>query len=212
MGVPLVNLHVGKMVKLAIPDNYVFKELHIHEALYNSDLICSVPMMKTHRLATVTLALKNVGIGGFPGLVYGTVRSDVHKKATELEPTGTASTIIDMVKANKMGLSVIDASMAMQGNGPSASSGGEVFPLNLIIASTNPLAADMVAASVMGYDSNEIETFKWAWKAGMKPSTLDSIEIVGAKLDEVRKPFKRPLVVPYTLIKDWYGPPCKNNA
>jgi hypothetical protein len=66
--------------------------------------------------------------------------------------------------------------------------------------------------SVMGYDSNEIDTFKWAWKAGMKPSSFDSIEIVGAKLEEVRKPFKRPAVVPYTMIKDWYGPSCKSKA
>ncbi len=209
-GVPLVNLHVGKMAKMPIPDSYVFKELYIHEAMYNADLICSVPMMKTHVLANVTLALKNVGIGGFPGLVYGTVRSDVHKKATEFEPTGTSSTIIDMVKAHKIGLSVIDASMAMQGNGPSVSNGAEIIPMNLIIASTNPLAADMVAVSVMGYDPNEIDTFKWAWKAGMKPLNLNNIEIVGKKIEEVKKPFKRPTVVPYTMIKDWYGPPCKN--
>jgi hypothetical protein len=87
-----------------------------------------------------------------------------------------------------------------------------VFPLNLIIAITNALAADMVAASVMGYDSNEIDTFKWAWKAGMKPSTFSKIDIVGEIIEAVRKPFKRPLVVPHTMIKDWYGPPCKKEV
>ena len=212
IAVPLVNLHIGKMVKMAIPDNFFFKELYLHEALYNADLVCSVPMMKTHSLANVTLALKNVGIGGFPGLVYGTVRSDVHKKASEFEPTGTSSTTVDMVKANKIGLNVIDGSMAMQGNGPSTRSGGEVFPMNVIIASTNALVADMVAASVMGYDINEIDTFKWAWKAGMKPLNLEGIDIAGEKIEAVKRSFKRPNVVPYTSIKDWYGPPCKSGA
>ncbi len=206
--VPLVNLHVGKMIRMNIPDNFVFKEIYIHEDLYNADLICSVPMMKTHGLAGVTLALKNIGIGGFPGLVYGTVRSEVHRKATEIDKTGTSTAIVDMVKANKIGLNVIDASTAMQGQGPTVSQGGELIKMNLIIASTNALAADIVASSLMGFDANEIDTFKWAWKAGMKPSGIDDIEIVGEKSGEVRRQFKKPMIVPYTMIKDWYGPPC----
>ena len=210
LDVPLVNLHVGKMAKMSVPDNFVFKEIYMHEDQYNADLICSVPMMKTHGLAGVTLALKNVGIGGFPGLVYGTVRSEVHKRATKLEPTGTSTAIVDMVKASKIGLNVIDASTAMQGQGPSVFRGGELLKMNLIIASVNPLAADMVAANVMGFGPNEIDTFKWAWKAGMKPAVLDDIQIVGEKPAVVRRQFKKPMVVPYTKIQDWYGPPCEN--
>ena len=209
-GVPLVHLHIGKMVRMDIPDNFVFKEIYMHEELYNADLICSVPMMKTHGLAGVTLALKNVGIGAFPGLVYGTVRSEVHRKATEVEPTGTATAIVDMVKASKIGLNVIDASTAMQGQGPSLSQGGQLVKMNLIIASVNPLAADMVAANVMGFNSNEIDTFKWAVKAGMKPAMLDDIQIVGEKLAAVRQQLKKPMIIPYTMIKDWYGPQCKS--
>jgi uncharacterized protein (DUF362 family) len=209
--VPLVNLHVGRMARMHIPDNFVFREIYVHEGLYNADLICSVPMMKTRTLVGVTLALKNVGIGGFPGLVYGTVRSEVHRKATEIDKTGTATAIVDMVKANKIGLNVIDASTAMQGQGPSVHQGGELVRMNLIIASTNALAVDIVASSLMGFDPNEIDTFKWAWKAGMKPSSIDGIEIVGEKLEGVRRQFKKPMVVPYTMIKEWYGPRCKRH-
>jgi uncharacterized protein (DUF362 family) len=210
LDIPLVNLHVGKMARMAVPDNFVFKEIYMHEDQYRADMICSVPMMKTHGLAGVTLALKNVGIGGFPGLVYGTVRSEVHRKATMVEPTGTSTAIVDMVKASKIGLNIIDASTAMQGQGPSLSQGGELVKMNLIIASVNPLAADIVAANAMGFDSNEIDTFKWALKAGMKPAKLDDIQIVGEKLAAIRRQFKKPIVIPYTMIQDWYGPPCNN--
>ncbi len=206
--VPLVNLHVGKMAKMAIPDNFVYKEIHLHEALYGTDMVCSVPMMKTHGLAGVTLALKNVGIGAYPGLVYGTVRSEVHRKASELEPSGTSSAIIDMVKANKIGLSVIDATMAMQGQGPSKMDGGKILKMNLIIASTNALAADMVGAHVMGFEANEIDTFAWALKAGMRPRSLEDIQIVGEKPVDVRRPFKKAIIAPYASMQDWYGPPC----
>lgn len=206
--VPLVNLHVGNMVKMKISDNFVFKEIYVHKAMSDVDLVCSVPMMKTHGLASVTLALKNIGIGGYPGMMYGTVRSLVHQEGIKLEPTGTSAVSVDMVKANKLGLSVIDATTAMQGQGPSTSQGGSLVDMNLIIASKNALAADMVAANIMGFESTEIDTFQWAWKAGMLPSNIDNIQVVGEKIEAVQQKFKRPRVIPYTMIADWYGPPC----
>jgi len=207
-GIPLVNLHVGNMVKLKVSDNFVFKEIYIHKAMSDVDLVCSVPMMKTHGLGTVTLALKNIGIGGYPGMMYGTVRSLVHQEGIKLEPTGTSAVTVDMVKANKLGLSVIDATTAMQGQGPSTNFGGSLVDMNLIIASKNALAADMVAANIMGFEPIEIDTFKWAWKAGMNPSNINDIQIVGDKIEKVRQQFERPRVVPYAMIADWYGPPC----
>jgi uncharacterized protein (DUF362 family) len=206
--IPLVNLHVGNMVKMNVSDNFVYKDIYVHKALSDVDLVCSVPMMKTHGLATVTLGLKNIGIGGYPGMMYGTVRSLVHQEGIKLEATGTSAVSVDMVKANKLGLSVIDATTGMQGQGPSISHGGTLVDMNLIIASKNALAADMVAANVMGFEPIEIDTFKWAWNAGMNPSNLTDIQIVGEKIEKVRQQFKRPQVVPYTMISDWYGPPC----
>lgn len=207
-GIPLVNLHVGNMAKMKVSDNFVYKDIYVHKAMSDVDLVCSVPMMKTHSLATVTLGLKNIGIGGYPGMIYGTVRSLVHQEGIKLEATGTSAVTVDMVKANKLGLSVIDATTAMQGQGPTLSQGGSLVDMNLIIASKNALAADMVAANVMGFKPTEIDTFKWAWKAGMNPSNINEIQIVGEKIEKVRQQFRRPQVVPYTMISDWYGPPC----
>jgi uncharacterized protein (DUF362 family) len=80
--------------------------------------------------------------------------------------------------------------------------------MGLIVAGTNALATDMVGAHLMGFEPEEISTFEWAAKAGMKPSRLEEIEVRGKRLEEVRRPFERPLVVPYTEISPWYGPPC----
>jgi hypothetical protein len=66
----------------------------------------------------------------------------------------------------------------------------------------------MVGAQVMGFETSEIDTFTWAFKAGMSPNHLDKIQIVGEKAADVRRPFEKPMIVPYTMIKDWYGPPC----
>jgi uncharacterized protein (DUF362 family) len=85
--------------------------------LIETDLLCSIPMMKTHTLAGVTLGMKNL-IGTYPGAVYQAVRGRTHDAAGKIEPSGTASAIVDIVCANKLGLVVIDGSTAMEGNGP----------------------------------------------------------------------------------------------
>ena len=204
--IPLVNLHTGKMSKVSVRDGFVYKEIRLHHSLTEIDMLCSVPMMKTHGLATVTLGMKNL-IGLYPGQVYGTVRSAVHREAAKVEQSGTASAVVDMVRANKVGLVVIDASVAMQGQGPSVHQGGQLVKMDLIIAGMNSLATDMVAAHVMGFQPKEISTFVWAWKAGMSPTCLNQIEIRGAKLEDVRRDFLRPAVYPWEAIKN-YGPAC----
>jgi uncharacterized protein (DUF362 family) len=49
---PLVNLHSGDLVDVKVPGALVFGALTVHRALTDTDLLCSVPIMKTHQLAT----------------------------------------------------------------------------------------------------------------------------------------------------------------
>ena len=58
----------------------------------------------------------------------------------------------------------------------------------------------------------EIDTFKWAWKAGMNPSNLKDVKVVGEKIENVRQQFQRAQVYPYAVLADWYGPPCGPKA
>jgi len=201
LGVPLINLHTGELVEVEVPDAHYFKKLTIHRSLREIDMLCSVPMMKTHALATVTLGLKNM-IGLYPGSAYCSVRSCVHTEAEMAGSTGVAYEILDMVKANKLGLTVIDGSMAMEGQGPS---NGELVKMDLIIAGTNPLAADMVAAAIMGFEHTEIPTFVVAHQSGMLPTSLEEIEIRGERIETVKRNFVRATVVPWQSIKEWFG-------
>lgn len=199
--IPLINLHSGEMVKVKVPGGFVFDEVTLHHSLTEIDLLCSVPIMKTHALAQVTLGMKNL-VGVFPGTEYCSVRACMHDLASKVEPSGTAASVVDMVRANKLGLVVVDASMAMEGQGPSE---GKPVKMDLIIAGTNPLATDIVTASLMGFSPEEVPTFAWANKAGMKPSGLDEIEVRGEKLDNVRRKFERPQIYPWPSIRNFWG-------
>lgn len=201
LNVPLINLHTGEMTEVEIRDGFVFDKITLHKELTDIDLLCSIPMMKTHTLAHVTLGMKNL-VGLYPGIIYQSVRGHMHDLASKVEPSGTASAIVDMVRANKLGLVVVDAHMAMEGQGPTE---GTLVKMDLIIAGTNPLATDMIASSVMGFKADEIPTFTWANKAGMKPVTLDEIEVRGEKLEAVKRNFKKPTVFSWEIIRKVWG-------
>jgi uncharacterized protein (DUF362 family) len=179
----------------------VFPALTIHRSLTEIDLLCSVPMMKTHQLAQVTLGIKNL-VGVFPGTVYQSVRGAMHDEAAKVDSSGTAAAIVDMMRANKLGLVVVDGSMAMEGNGPSD---GTLVKMDLIVAGADPVATDLVASSLMGFQPAEVPTFAWAHKAGLGPATLDEIEIRGEKLDAVRRNFVRPQIYPWNSIRTLWG-------
>ena len=198
---PLVNLHSGELVDVLVPGGFVFDKISLHKSLTEVDLLCSVPMMKTHQLATVTLGMKNL-IGAFPGTVYQSVRGHMHDLASLVEPTAASAVVVDMVRANKLGLVVIDGSMAMEGNGPSL---GKTFKMDVIVAGANPVAADMVAANVMGFSPAEVPTFLWANKAGLHPAALDEIEIRGEPLQRVRRSFAKPQLTPWKTIRPYFG-------
>jgi uncharacterized protein (DUF362 family) len=201
MKIPLINLHSGDLVEVKVPKAFVFERIMLHRSLTDIDLLCSVPMMKTHGLAQVTLGMKN-HIGLYPGSVYYAVRGLVHDVTAEIEPSGTAAAIIDMVRANKCGLVVVDGSSAMEGQGPSF---GPIVKMDLIIAGMNPLATDMVAASIMGFEPEEIPTFVWAEKAAMTPTRLEEIEVRGEPVDKVRRKFARAQIYPWAAISNFFG-------
>jgi uncharacterized protein (DUF362 family) len=130
------------------------------------------------------------------------VRSWLHDQAAHGQSPGVAYEIIDMVRANKLGLVVVDGSMAMEGDGPSM---GSLLKMDVIIAGTNPLATDMVAAHVMGFEPHEVPTFTWANRVGMLPTRISDIEVRGETLQSVRRPFKKPNIVPWTSISPFFG-------
>jgi uncharacterized protein (DUF362 family) len=189
------------MADVEVPDGLLFNKITMHRSLQEADLLCSVPMMKTHVLATVTLGMKNL-IGLYPGTVYYSARSWLHDHAAEKKSPGVAFEIIDIVRASKPGLTVIDGSMAMEGDGPTA---GSLLKMDVIIAGTNPLATDMVAAKVMGFKAGDVPYLDLYIKSGMEPADMDHIEIRGEKIESVAHNFKKPNVVSWNSISDYWA-------
>ncbi len=73
-------------------------------------------------------------------------------------------------------LSVIDGFEGMEGNGPSE---GDSVTWRVALASTDALATDSIAATLMGFDPDEIGYLHYCKRMGLGIGDADQIEIVG---------------------------------
>jgi uncharacterized protein (DUF362 family) len=73
-------------------------------------------------------------------------------------------------------IAVIDAFEAMEGEGPG---GGSPVHMRIVVAGTDPIACDAVAAHMMGFDPLSIGYLALAYERGLGIADLNGIETVG---------------------------------
>ncbi|MFQ6067699.1 MAG: DUF362 domain-containing protein [bacterium] len=176
IGVDLINLKKTKTIYMGIPEGKVFRRLKLPEPFMEADVIINAPVMKTHDVFPATLGLKNM-----KGVLQEKDKKRFHK-------WGLAQSIVDLNKLALPQVTVLDGTVAMEGMGPAH---GTPVNLGVIISSFDTVAADSVAAKVMGIDPLEIEYVKLAFEQGLGCADLSWIEVVGLGIEEVKRPFKR---------------------
>jgi uncharacterized protein (DUF362 family) len=173
-----VFLDAEPRMLVSVPGAQVESEFRMPRRMMEADLLISLPKIKVNMYATVTLSVKN-----HIGLLLAEDRLtqhhyDIHKKIADLYQTR----LPDMV--------IADAIVAGEGQGPMHA--GSV-PLGLILASSNGLAADLVACELMGYRHDEVAHLSYLSRLGLGPASLAEVEIDGADLLAARaRRFVRP--------------------
>jgi uncharacterized protein (DUF362 family)/Pyruvate/2-oxoacid:ferredoxin oxidoreductase delta subunit len=160
-----------------IPNAKVFHSIPLTDALSDADVLINLPKLKTHSLCIYTGAVKNLF-----GCVSGHRKAMFHLQAGD-KPELFAQMLVDLHKAVKPQLSIMDGVLGMDGAGPSA---GRRREFKVVIASSNPVALDAVACMVAGFDPEIVPTLRLASEQGLGPIKRDEIEIVGATPEEVR--------------------------
>ncbi len=92
-------------------------------------------------------------------------------------------------RIRKADLTIIDGIIGMEGQGPHA---GSPIEMNLILAGQDTVAVDAVTATIMGFQPMEIPAVRCAGVEGQGELDLEKIEVVGEKVENVMKHFKRP--------------------
>lgn len=168
--VKLVDLNRDEFVEIEPKNPLALRKVKIAKTALESTIV-SVPKLKPHRLARVTLSLKNM-IGAVAP------KGSMHNPLSEK--------IVDLVSIIKPSVAVIDGIIAGEGHETS----GNPVVMNIVIAGTDPVAVDAVGSAVMGIPPSTVKHLRLAEKRGLGTCNLDRIEVVGEPIEKVRRKFR----------------------
>ncbi len=174
-GVKLVDLNKDEFVEAQVPNPLNLKRIRVAKTALESTII-SVPKLKPHRIATVTLSMKNM---------MGALAS----KGSMHRGTSLSENIADLASVLTPSLAVIDGIIAGEGHETS----GDPVPMNLVIAGTDPVAVDAVGATVMGIAPEDVKHLLLAERKELGTCKLANITILGEPIEAVKRKFRRSL-------------------
>jgi uncharacterized protein (DUF362 family)/Pyruvate/2-oxoacid:ferredoxin oxidoreductase delta subunit len=148
------------------------------------DYLINLPKFKTHEFTLLSAAIKNLF-----GLVWGTYKTELHKKY--FENSEFSKILVDIYQEVRPTLTIVDGITAMEGDGPATA--GKVRDLGLILAGVDCVAIDSVLALIMGIKPTDVLSTKEAWERGLGVADISAITILGERLsDVIGKPFLLP--------------------
>ena len=160
-------------------------------AIKEVDLIISLPKFKNHELVYFTGAIKNS-----LGLVPGYSKAKQHARHQDRE--SFSRFLVDLNEAVTPHFFLMDGITGMEGRGP-----GQGIPVNtgVLVGSTNPLALDIIASTIAGYNPKDIPTNHIALSRGKWLKSKEEINYNGPALETIiKKDFKRIAITSNTNI------------
>lgn len=173
-GVKLVDFNESGSRKFPFHEGL---KLHIAEEALEQDFFIDFPVLKTHGQTKVSLGLKNL-----KGCLKRVSKKLCHNTKLDLEYCFPF--IADFVKP---ALTIVDGIYALE---KGALHYGRAYRKNVIIASTDVLGADLVAAETIGYSGTDIKHFGYFAERNGKPLDLEEYDIRGERLEDHIQPLK----------------------
>jgi uncharacterized protein (DUF362 family)/NAD-dependent dihydropyrimidine dehydrogenase PreA subunit len=171
----VLSYDVG-VVDTPIPEGKAITRARLAHSILSADLIINLPKLKTHVLTLLTGGVKNLF-----GVVAGWEKSQYHLRWPDR--LDFCEMLVDIWSFTAPALTLMDAVVGMEGNGPGA---GDPRELGLLLAGSSALAVDMVAAEVVGLPPLDVPTTRVAVARACEPGLPGEIEVVGESLESVR--------------------------
>lgn len=147
-GVGLIDLNEESLRSMQLPQCHRWPEMHLPEIIFESFLL-SVPVLKAHSLASVTLTMKNM-MGCAPPSHYQ--KGGHWKKASFHDNVQDA--VLDLNRYRTPDFTILDATVGMQKAhlwGPTCNP-----PHRKLVAANDPVAIDVYGAGLLGRDWHQI--------------------------------------------------------
>ena len=125
--------------------------------------------LKSHGMVGMSGAVKNLY-----GVIPGLLKPETHYIYPGMELF--SNMLVDINEYFKPKLTLVDAVIGMEGNGPTA---GTPKKLGFLIASKTTYAADLLAAKLVGLDPPSVPTLKAAMERGLVPKDINELSVCG---------------------------------
>jgi len=153
------------------------RQLYLPATVLGADFVVSMPRLKTHHWAGVTLSMKNM-FGVVPGSCYGWPKNILHW-------AGITRALLDINSTIRPDFAIVDGIVGMEGNGPLQ---GTPKACGVLVFGDDPVAVDASSCRIMALSPERIEHLH---RAGHLLGHLreDKIMQIGENIAAVRTPF-----------------------
>ena len=145
-GFRVLDLKQDKVVTIENPGARVLPRLKVFETALTAGAIINLPVLKTHDQTGITLGLKNL-----KGLLADPSKKKMHWR-------GIFQGVPEIASFFKPCLTVLDGIYCQEGVGPVF---GDPVEMDLIAASTDPLALDIIGGLVIGFQPERYRSLLW---------------------------------------------------
>ncbi|MFP4547677.1 MAG: DUF362 domain-containing protein [Fidelibacterota bacterium] len=134
-------------VPVKIPGGKTLKDAKIHKMLAESDVMINVPVLKHHKSAKMTAAMKNL-----MGVVWD--RSFYHRK-------GLHQCIADFCTYAKPTLNIVDGYRVTMDNGPQRANPEDIIIRKMLLVSKDIVAVDAAVSRILNYEPDKVEHIRY---------------------------------------------------
>ncbi len=180
-GLSLVNL----------TDGLLHNQYYLNRKFKEANVVISVPTMKTHYNVGFTGGIKNIGIGATPGNIYGMSSTNpARNNMVNHSSDDINKWIRDFYKCRPANLVIMDGLQGYQ-NGPiplyGSNPSSDQMNMRVILAGKDAVAVDTIGSLAVGWDPQSVGYLRYLNTDGLGNIDPSCINIVGKRVDEIRK-------------------------
>jgi len=174
LGIEVIDFVDNEIVRT--PEKFLHRHLTIAGEAVNADIIINLPKLKTHGIMVLTLAVKNLY-----GLFIGKQKTMWHFQSGR-DKQFFSRLLLELAYTVKPALSIIDAVVGMEGNGPGS---GTPRTLGFLAGSTDMISLDRVVTEILGVDPERIPVLQVAKQLG-RETGLDHMDVIGDAVNDLK--------------------------
>jgi len=173
-GIQVVDFR--ESVTIQTPEGFIHKKFEVAREAAEADVIINIPKFKTHAMMVLTLAVKNLY-----GVIVGRQKARWHFQSGR-NFRHFARFLLELAYVLKPSVSILDAVVGMEGNGPGR---GTPRRLGYLAASKDMVCLDAVAAHLAGFSPQQVYTLAEAKRMGFATGIKD-ITCLGDPVEGLR--------------------------